>query len=589
MTAAKERPELRLSSHVLIQLGSELVTDVEQAILECVKNAYDADSFGCTINIDTKATGTLTGTDTADRLARFTDSAENVRATVSLIAGGPDRVPLVRRDLDWTGSIVIEDTGDGLTPEQLRTSWLVISGSGKRPVTGEPKAKTRKGRTPLGDKGLGRLGTMRLGDVLKVESATSPDGDMATAWFRWADCKAAATIDQIPVSLSTKANPTRFKGTRVTVLGLSDMAEWVRPKRLSEITGSLMRLISPFEATSRFKVNVTLDRNEQSLASLTEEVLNRAIARYDFEWTKNESTQTPELRMTARFKRALFTPSRKGQMRKKAEFSFIPDEGAGFFAFLADYGRMKKYDAPAIDRGGEWILTVNLTRSWTDLLQKDADKASVVDPGPFNGAFYYFFLDNLGDDTPEPDAEAAQPTDRYLIKTMSGISILRDGFRVRSQGDWLNLASGMTTGSTYQMRVSNTVGYFALSGERNFRLIEKSDREGFVEDAAHRGFMQIAHACKLFANESLEDVRRGFDAYYKRMVDSKPGEAPLTAESSLGLLNKNIDTSREAREKMAVASQELQRQMEDLRVVGSDQESGRRAAAKALRAPNKTV
>jgi hypothetical protein len=27
---------------VLVQLGSELVTDAEQAILECVKNAYDA-------------------------------------------------------------------------------------------------------------------------------------------------------------------------------------------------------------------------------------------------------------------------------------------------------------------------------------------------------------------------------------------------------------------------------------------------------------------------------------------------------------------------------------------------------------------
>jgi hypothetical protein len=41
---ATEQPQLRVGSHVLVQLGSELVTDVEQAILECVKNSYDADS-----------------------------------------------------------------------------------------------------------------------------------------------------------------------------------------------------------------------------------------------------------------------------------------------------------------------------------------------------------------------------------------------------------------------------------------------------------------------------------------------------------------------------------------------------------------
>jgi hypothetical protein len=37
--------QLKVGAHVLVQLGAELVTDVEQAILECVKNAYDADSL----------------------------------------------------------------------------------------------------------------------------------------------------------------------------------------------------------------------------------------------------------------------------------------------------------------------------------------------------------------------------------------------------------------------------------------------------------------------------------------------------------------------------------------------------------------
>lgn len=589
MSSEQRRPELKLNSHVLIQLGSELVTDVEQAILECVKNAYDADSFGCTIMINSHDKGTIVDVDTATRLARFTGKAENVRAAVTELpkAKGSKAELMVERRLDYTGSIVIEDTGDGLTTEQLRTSWLVISGSGKRSASGQPKKVTRKGRTPLGDKGLGRLGTMRLGDILKVESATSPESAISSAWFRWADCETAGTIDEIPVKLETNPNKTRFKGTKVTVLGLNDLAEWNRPKRLGEITSSLMQLISPFEATSKFRVAVTLNGAEQSLASLTEEVLNRAIARYDFEWTVNEVTKTPELEMTARFRRGLFTPTRRGSMRTKAEFSFIPDNGAGYFAFLPGFGRIKKYNALATDPTGEWAVTIQQRKSWSELIEKD--QASVVDPGPFRGAFYYFFLDNLGGDSPETNAEAAQPTDRHLIKLMSGISILRDGFRVRSQGDWLDLASGMTTGSTYQMRVSNTVGYFSLTGEKNFRLIEKSDREGFVEDAAYRGFMQIAEECREFANDSLEDVRRGFDAYYKQMVEAQPGQTPLTTETSLGMLNRNVDASRVAREKVAAASTALQRQMDNLKNVGHDPVSARRVAAIALSATQEAI
>src|SRR4051812_40888569 len=51
--SSEQRGELRVGAHVLVQLGSELVTDVEQALLECVKNAYDADSPGCRISIET--------------------------------------------------------------------------------------------------------------------------------------------------------------------------------------------------------------------------------------------------------------------------------------------------------------------------------------------------------------------------------------------------------------------------------------------------------------------------------------------------------------------------------------------------------
>ena len=99
-----------------------------------------------------------------------------------------------------------------------------------------------------------------------------------------------------------------------------------------------------------------------------------------------------------------------------------------------------------------------------------------------------------GEGNLDTETAAGLGIDGSLVKDMAGISILRDGFRVRSPGDWLNVSSGMTSGSTYGLRFDNTVGYFALTGEHNFRLVEKSDREGFVQNAALRGFMAIAKA-----------------------------------------------------------------------------------------------
>lgn len=150
------RGELRVGAHVLVQLGSELVTDVEQALLECVKNAYDADSPGCRIAIDTKTTGSLEEVARADALWQFREPAENVAVQFETIAGerltkSPDPDTMVRRKLNYRGCITIEDSGTGISFEDLSRSWLVISASLKRGSDEGPKKKTPLGRTPLGD------------------------------------------------------------------------------------------------------------------------------------------------------------------------------------------------------------------------------------------------------------------------------------------------------------------------------------------------------------------------------------------------------------------------------------------------------
>lgn len=593
MSADTDQPaELKVGAHVLVQLGSELVTDVEQAILECVKNAYDADSPGCLIDIDTREVGAEVETGSAAKLRAFDQPFETVTVELLDEAGRPlspaakiDDTDSIQRRLTYTGRITIEDKGDGLSPDQLRTSWLVISRSSKRGIPGAQKAKTAKGRTPLGDKGLGRLGSMKLGDILRIETATAASNPISVAQFRWADCESAKTVDEIPVFLDELPNNEKFKGTRVSVLGLRDLAEWRRKDRISEITRSLARLISPFEATSTFPVGVKLDGVDHSLVTVTEEVLKRAIAEFQFKWEQDPNDPTKHILVAeAKFRKRLFTSTRSTKALRRTAAVFDKDGGAGFAKSLHSYGRLKTYKDKKIDLDGAWFITLKRTFQWSDM-QLDSG-AAIIDPGLFDGAFYFFHLDDRGD--PDEPAAAGLGVDRNLIKGMAGVSILRDGFRVRSQGDWLELAAAMTSGSTYGLRVENTVGYFALTGEENYRLVEKSDREGFVEDAAYRGFLQIARRCRTFANDTLEQVRRALDDYYKKQVGPEATGVPQTVTGSFQQLEAGFQSTEAARDDAARIARELQEQMEQIeREAG--QLPGEGSAAKALQLANNAV
>lgn len=558
----QEDPHLRVSAHVLVQLGGELVTDVEQAILECVKNAYDADSPGCRIDIDSRAYNELVEVGPVRKFKDHTKSTDTVRVSLrkhneqdggarqpkhgeaaELDPAELDPGEIVERHLTCTGRITISDSGDGIPFEKIKGSWLMISGSAKRVGGNGPKGKTNRGRTPLGDKGLGRLGTMKLGDVLLVESATSKDADVSSAQFRWTDCETAVAVDDVPVTSLQRLNNERLKGTRVSIFGLSDLLEWRRPGRVDELARSLARLVSPFEATTTFPVTLTLDGHEHSLMAVTNQVLSQAVAEFTFEWKPGPNGQMI-LEQTARFKRALFGEARSDEARAKYEMAFGSDDGAAFIKFLDKFSKTRAFTKIA---GVEpWFLEFKGQRAWEHVLPDNVK--SIEDPGAFSGAFYFFHMDAI-----QNEAASGISVNRKLIKQMAGISILRDGFQVRSQTDWLELATAMTGGSSYHMRVSNTIGYFALSGQENFGLTEKSDREGFVEDAAYRGFHAIALECKKFANNSLEGLRRALDAFYaERKVPEKEG-TPLSADASvsevagaLGALKKFQDVADDA-------------------------------------------
>lgn len=603
----QERPdaEIKVSARVLVQLGEELVTDAEQAILECVKNAYDADSPSCAIMIRTQACGSIRQRAMAKKLLDFRQDAENVRVSFTTDDGEKlevdddwqiknivESTKVVCRQLDWTGCITIEDTGDGIAAEKLHKSWLTISGSYKRSGEGKQKAKTVNGRTPLGDKGVGRLGSMKLGDILMVETSTNANQPLATAVFRWADCEKAETVDQIPVFVKTDCpNLEGFKGTRVSIYGLKNVSQWANGAPVLKL--SLASLVSPFEAKAKFPVMVDVDDDKTSLVAVTEMLLARAVADFHFNWRKGPQGM-PELECVARFQQRLFlADSRSSKSQKhQSDDVFGRDDGAGFLTWLSDEKRLKRYKV--VPRPSpECFVEFTQIIPWSNI--KLGPSVKVEDPGQFSAAFYYFNLRDFSTEVPtdatptdsEEDvvAVAGLGIDRATIKRMAGISVLRDGFRVRSQGDWLKLAEAGTSGGMYQLRVHNTLGYFSLTGEHNFKLVEKSDRESFVENDAYRGFSAIALECRDFANGSIDAVRREMNKYAAQL-GSIVTDRPSTPERSLDVVEGTMQSAAAAKQEAQSVVAALQH---GLGLVAQKDGKGATDALKAALQKAKTV
>jgi signal transduction histidine kinase len=186
---------------MLRRLGEELITNVDQGIVELVRNAYDADAHQCTIE--------LINTD---------------------IAGGTLR---------------LVDDGEGMDDTAIKQGWLVLGKSSKA-----VRRPTRLKRLPVGEKGLGRLAALRLGDraVLRTRPIELPNVEyqLVLDWTKFDD---APTVEDVPLEIE-RAATGEDHGTTVEVSGLHvKFAE----RDVERLARSLVLLSDPFQETLGFR------------------------------------------------------------------------------------------------------------------------------------------------------------------------------------------------------------------------------------------------------------------------------------------------------------------------------------------------
>lgn len=184
---------IRFAPSILRRLGEELNPNIDQGILELVKNAYDANATECHVWLD---------------------------------------------GVDDEGTVVVEDNGDGMDAEDITQGWLVLGDSRK-----QSNRLTRLGRVPAGNKGLGRLAALRLGHAT---SMVSTPRDAATSFavnLDWDVFDSAQTVDDVIVPVDEVDRPDGAVGTRIELRRLRDSIGRVDARKLAR---SLVLLADPF-------------------------------------------------------------------------------------------------------------------------------------------------------------------------------------------------------------------------------------------------------------------------------------------------------------------------------------------------------
>ena len=519
-----DTPHLSISAHVVVQLGEELVTDMEQALLELAKNAYDADSPTCEIIVEPHWT-----------------PKENDPAISLLIALNADV-----SDQMSPGRVRIRDKGTGISKEDVDNGWLKISASVKRAIGSKSKKKTPKGRTPVGDKGLGRLATMKIGSILRMKTVIEGENCWRTVTFSWAAFTPNLMLEQVPVYKSEDTEePVDHCGTIIEILGLHDKAKWLDIDYVERrLVSNLTALVSPFQTEDEFSITVNNGGVEHTLEHLNETVLNLAAAKFEFDWDGYKLIQQ------AYIAPQLFRGERSETAKKSYQELLQLEVKEALFQYLSSDKKLKERN-----------ITTEVAKPWwmkfedeLDLLPKDRHFPGATNPGPFKGTLYYFLFH---DDIKQKLALTEITAER--LQAMSQVAIFRDGFRVRAERDWLRLHEAATSGSSYYgLRPANVVGYFSVTNAENPQLVEKSDREGFVDTAAYRGFMTLGLRARDYANSILELTRNSVKKFQtERNVKSsnlpstrkdlieKLDRTQSDADSALQKIRSELDSARE--------------------------------------------
>lgn len=517
-------------------IGQENFANAEGAIIELVKNSYDADATVCVIIID----------------------------------------PLL-------DNLYIFDNGHGMTRDTIIKHWMTIG-------TDDKKINFKsKSRIKTGAKGIGRFALDRLGQ--KCQMLTKTENTECIYWnVDWGQFeKQSAVISDIKANireqegfwfphevlrilksygLDTKVG-VDWENKHSTLLNILNLRDNWDEKAVESLYSNLEILVPPQE-TNEFKIHLYYTPKPDQFG----EVRPTLCDDYDYKVSAivNDS-QTVSIKVS------------------RNELNFGDLKRIGFF----EKSKLNEpqYQFSAFEKG-EFEITTNLETLIAGY--KEIDKNNNLSKiGAFTFSFY-FMKRGGGQERDEEVGKYPYKTVNYSNRTswldkFGGIKIFRDNFRVRPYGetksssfDWLDLGKRALSNPTvtrpgYRVRPQQVYGIVNISRIDNINFEDKSSREGLQENDTFTLFKEILKS----VIEIFEHDRNQIMMTLKKIYDENNKKAKAKEDADRIIRNKkdnksDSDSSDPSVEKVTLINaieaykediEELQDEQKILRVLAS--------------------
>lgn len=488
----------KVSARTAKLIGQENFSNPEGAIIELVKNCYDADAKNCLVIFDivyAVIPEKILEVDykllSSDLKNAYENNGENYLLNINLT---PSEIDALREFYFSQNSIYIIDNGEGMSDKTIEDRWMEI-GTGNK----EYDFESGDGRIKTGAKGIGRFALDRLGFLSEMWTYTKTDNlDDGYYWkMNWKQFeKPNLSISDIKAELEeakftlNKELIDRFKeypdiiklvensdfstGTMLKISNLKDI--WLE-QNLDSVYKNLEALIPPKEISIPFVVDFYSLQAPKNYGLIETAFFDD----YDYKVYAEFLTASLECKLTV--------------VRNELDLKKIKKDFPTLFK-----NSLPPYDISTLDKK-EFKITLSIN----ELLKWEKSKTSdekIKNVGDFNFSFYFLkILGSQKEDYPYRKINSAER--KNLLNKFGGIKIYRDSFRVRPYGDlgndWLKLGerssaspagAGQRIGD-WRVRPSQTAGLINISRVKNNSLIDKSDRGALVENEAFDTFQKL--------------------------------------------------------------------------------------------------
>ena len=445
---AKFKPRARL----LLQLGDQLIKNESIALLELAKNAYDADASK------------------VDIVMRHPDSMEE-------------------------GTIEIEDDGFGMTPDIVENVWLEPGSNYKQEQFAERRLTPIYQRLPIGEKGIGRFGAHKLGNLIEMttKSANANEVFVRIDWTQFAEHR---YLEEVPIRIVEREHPQHFvggkTGTRIVIKGFRK--PWERGMARNVIR-AITSITSPFETMDSFKPSFQIiDKPGWFDGIITwDKVCDYSLFQFD--------------------------ATISGNVLTNFSYKFTP------------WNTMTRLRGRNVELSDS--IVENNLRITDD--EENPVNLSQYNIGAIRFKGYIFDLDTFILKMGVSDKSGF----KSYLKSNGGVRVFRDGLRVYDYGepenDWLSLDYRRFQQPTKAISNNLIVGAIDLNREESSDLEEKTNREGFVTNDAYIAFKNaILHVIGL-----VETLRQTDKKKLKETYGPTPKSEPVM--SLLGEAQRYVD------------------------------------------------